>query len=84
MTLFPPIGSTTAVFGYTADINDGVVPRAEISALPVNPLESPTFKTAAASYQGGADTGAKLTDGATRSTATCSSSATARATCSPA
>ena len=64
MTLFPPIGSTTAVFGYTADVKDGVVPRAEISALPVNPLDSPTFKTAADSYQGGADTGAELTDGA--------------------
>jgi putative membrane protein len=66
MTLFPPIGSTTAVFGYTADITDGVVPRAEISALPVNPLQSPSFKTAASSYQGGADTGAELTDGATQ------------------
>ena len=64
MTLFPPIGSTTAVFGYTADITDGVVPRAEISALPVNPLKSPTFATAATSYKGGADTGARLADGA--------------------
>ncbi len=64
MTLFPPIGSTTAVFGYTADIVDGVIPRADISALPVNPLDVPTFKSANASYQGGADTGAKLTDGA--------------------
>jgi len=66
MTLFPPIGSTTAVFGYTADITDGVVPRSDISALPVNPLESPSFKTAATSYQGGADTGIELTDGATQ------------------
>ena len=65
MTLFPPIGSTTAEFGYTADITDGVVPRADISALPVNPLDSPTFKTAASSYQGGADTGAQLAAGAT-------------------
>ena len=64
MTLFPPLGSTTAVFGYTADIKDGVVPRSEISALPVNPMDSPTFKTAADSYKGGADTGAELTDGA--------------------
>ncbi len=64
MTLFPPIGSTTAVFGYTADVVDGVIPRADISALPVNPLDVPTFKSANASYQGGADTGAKLTDGA--------------------
>ena len=52
MTLFPPIGSTTADFGYTADIKDGVVPRSEISALPVNPLDSPTFKTAARQLQG--------------------------------
>ncbi|TNM43243.1 hypothetical protein FHP29_05965 [Nocardioides albidus] len=65
MTLFPPIGSTKAEFGYTAKIKDGVVPRVDVSALPVNPLESPSFKTAAASYQGGADTGAELTAGAT-------------------
>ncbi len=64
MTLFPPIGSDTATFGYTADIVDGVVPRADISALPVNPLESPTFATAAESYGSGADTGARLADGA--------------------
>jgi putative membrane protein len=65
MTLFPPIGSDTAEFGYTANITDGVVPRASISALPVNPLESPSFKAAGASYKGGADTGAELAAGAT-------------------
>ncbi len=64
MTLFPPVGSNTATFGYTADVTDGVVPRVDVSALPINPLESPTFASAAESYQGGADTGAKLTDGA--------------------
>ncbi|RYU11908.1 hypothetical protein [Nocardioides iriomotensis] len=66
MTLFPPLGSDTAEFGYTAHIVDGVVPRADISALPVNPLASPTFKTAADSYQGGATTGETLADGATQ------------------
>lgn len=65
MTLFPPIGSTTATFGYSADITEGVVPRADISALPVNPLNVPTFASAAESYQGGADTGIELTEGAT-------------------
>jgi putative membrane protein len=65
MTLFPPIGSETAVFGYTADIKDGIVPRVEVNALPVNPLQSPTFATAATSYQGGADTGTELAAGAT-------------------
>ena len=64
MTLFPPIGSDTAEFGYTADIVDGVVPRSDVSALPVNPLESPSFATAADSYQGGTDTGARLAEGA--------------------
>lgn len=64
MTLFPPLGSDSVEFGYTAHITDGVVPRADISALPVNPLESPTFKTAASSYQGGADTGEQLAAGA--------------------
>ena len=54
MTLFPPIGSDTAVFGYTAEINDGVIPRASVQVLPVDPLASPTFATAASSYQGGA------------------------------
>lgn len=66
MTLFPPIGSDTADFGYAANITDGVIPRASISALPVNPLQSPSFKTAGASYKGGADTGAQLADGATQ------------------
>ena len=66
MTLFPPLGSDTAEFGYTANISDGVIPRADISALPVNPLASPTFKTAADSYQGGSETGATLADGATQ------------------
>ncbi|HSX66949.1 hypothetical protein [Nocardioides sp.] len=64
MTLFPPIGSPEARFGYTAAITDGVVPRIDVSALPVNPLKSPSFKTAATSYQSGADTGAQLADGA--------------------
>lgn len=64
MTLFPPIGAARATFGYTAAITDGVVPRIDVSALPVNPLRSPSFKTAASSYQSGADTGAQLADGA--------------------
>ena len=64
MTLFPPIGSDTAEFGYTARITDGVVPSSSVSALPVNPLESPSFKTAGESYQAGSDTGVKLAEGA--------------------
>lgn len=66
MTLFPPIGSPKATFGYAADIHDGVVPRATVSALPVDPLASPTFKSAATSYQSGADSGAELVDGASK------------------
>ncbi|MBC7596509.1 MAG: hypothetical protein H7288_21715, partial [Kineosporiaceae bacterium] len=65
MTLIPPIGKNYADFGYTAKITDGIIPKATISALPINPLESPSFSGAAASYQGGAETGADLTAGAT-------------------
>jgi len=65
MTLIPPIGSDRATFGYTARIKDGVVPTATLSMLPVDPLESPSFKGGAASYLGGAESGADLTAGAT-------------------
>ncbi|MGA9716321.1 MAG: hypothetical protein WBQ48_10865, partial [Aeromicrobium sp.] len=64
MTLFPPIGSDRASFGYTSRISGGVIPSASISMLPINPLESPSFKGGAASYLGGAESGADLTAGA--------------------
>lgn len=64
MTLFGPIGQPEATFGYTAKITDGVVPRASISVLPVNPLASPSFKGGAASYKSGAESGRTLRDGA--------------------
>jgi putative membrane protein len=65
MTLFGPIGKPEATFGYEARISDGVIPKASISALPVSPLDSPSFKGGAESYKGGAETGATLTAGAT-------------------
>jgi putative membrane protein len=65
MTLIPPIGKATAEFGYEARVTDGVIPKASVSVLPVNPLESPSFKGGAESYKGGADTGQDLTAGAT-------------------
>lgn len=64
MTLFPPIGSDRATFGYTAKVENGVVPKASLSLLPVNPLENNSFKGGAASYKGGADKGVDLTAGA--------------------
>jgi len=66
MTLFGPIGSPTSEFGYSATITNGSIPDASISALPVNPLESPPFKGGAASYKSGADSGVQLTAGATQ------------------
>ena len=65
MTLFGPIGSATSEFGYSAAIQDGLIPDASISALPVSPLDNPSFKGGAASYKAGADTGVTLTAGAT-------------------
>jgi len=54
MTLFGPIGSATSEFGYSAAIQDGLIPDASISALPVSPLDNPSFKGGAASYKAGA------------------------------
>ena len=66
MTLFPPIGSTTAEFAWTAQTSDGSLAPATVSVAPVRPLESPSFRGGAESYRGGAETGAELTDGATQ------------------
>lgn len=65
MTLFPPIGSTSAEFGWSAQVRDGVVPPATLTAVPVSPLESPSFRGGAASYANGAQSGVALTAGAT-------------------
>ncbi len=64
MTLVPPVGAESVTFGYTAEVEDAELPRASVTALPVNPLQSPTFKSAGDSYQGGAATGAELAAGA--------------------
>lgn len=64
MTLFPPIGSSRLELGYTARISRGVVPPATITALPVSPLTSASFRGGSASYASGAQSGADLTAGA--------------------
>jgi putative membrane protein len=64
MTLFPPLSDGEARLSYAADITDGVVPRASVTALPVDPIASPTFATAANGYQGGSESGIELADGA--------------------
>ncbi|KQR16737.1 hypothetical protein [Cellulomonas sp. Leaf334] len=66
MTLFPPIGSATAEFGYTAEVSHAVIPKATLTSMPVSPLEYPSFKGGAASYQAGAQKGVDLTAGATK------------------
>lgn len=65
MTLFPPIGAPVAELGYTARITGGRIPPANVSVLPVSPLTSPSFKGGSASYEGGAESGIRLTQGAT-------------------
>ncbi|MEZ0448951.1 hypothetical protein [Cellulomonas sp. ICMP 17802] len=61
MTLFPPIGSDTAEFGYTAKVSHAVVPKANLTSMPVSPLDYPSFKGGAQSYQSGAQKGVDLT-----------------------
>lgn len=65
LTLFPPIGSDTVSFGYTAHLTDGLLPPVSFTAVPVDPTTNPTFATAVDSYQSGADTGDELAAGAT-------------------
>lgn len=65
MTLIPPVGPASATFAYEADIEDGVVPKIEVSALPINPFNNPSLKNAANSYQGGAEASAEIAAGAT-------------------
>lgn len=64
MTLFPPIGSDTAEFGYTAQVTHAVVPTANLTSMPVSPLDYPSFKGGAESYKSGAQKGVDLTSGA--------------------
>jgi putative membrane protein len=66
LTLFPPIGSDTVSFGYTAHLTDGLVPPVSFTAVPVDPTTNPTFATAVDSYASGAKTGDKLAAGATK------------------
>ncbi|MFK4088154.1 hypothetical protein ACI2LF_28845 [Kribbella sp. NPDC020789] len=65
VTLFPPVGAATAEFGWSADVKDAIVPEAELTALPVSPLDSPSFKTAVSGYQSGAEKGTDLVEGGT-------------------
>ncbi|WP_165956605.1 hypothetical protein [Kribbella antibiotica] len=63
VTLFPPVGAATAEFGWSAQVKDAVVPEAELTALPVSPLDSPSFKSAVSGYQSGAEKGNDLVEG---------------------
>ncbi|WP_328994776.1 hypothetical protein OG394_09735 [Kribbella sp. NBC_01245] len=65
VTLFPPVGAATAEFGWAAEVRDAVIPEAELTALPISPLESPSFKTAVTGYESGAEKGADLVEGGT-------------------
>ncbi|WP_019136590.1 hypothetical protein [Cellulomonas massiliensis] len=64
MTLFPPIGSETIEFGYSATIRKGVVPPASVTAMPVSPLDYPSFKGGSESIRKGGQAGLDLTAGA--------------------
>ena len=64
MTLLPPIGPASSTVSYEADITNGVIPRAELTGLPVDPLSNPTFSSAAKQYKAGAAQGIQLTGGA--------------------
>ncbi len=60
LTLLPPLSSPTATFGYTADIVDGSIPEANLSVIPVKPMDNPTASSAVASYESGSQAGTDL------------------------
>ena len=60
LTLLPPLSTPTATFGYTADIVDGSIPQANLSVIPVKPMDNPTASSAVASYESGAQSGSDL------------------------
>lgn len=65
LTLFPPVGAAEADVTWSAQVTDGVVPAAKITALPINPFDNPTLRKASDSYTAGAETGETLAAGAT-------------------
>lgn len=60
LTLLPPLSSPSATFGYTADIANGAIPQANLSVIPVKPMDNPTASSAVSSYESGAQSGADL------------------------
>ncbi len=60
LTLLPPLSAPQATFGYTADIVDGSIPEANLSVIPVKPMDNPTASSAVASYESGAQSGSDL------------------------
>lgn len=60
LVLFAPLGDPVFEFGWTAQVEDGITPRADITILPV----LPTKKFSVGAYESGAAQATELTDGA--------------------
>ena len=57
LVLFEPLGNRVANFGYQTRIEDGTLPEAKFTFLPIVPLDNSTIATTKEAYTGGAKTG---------------------------
>jgi putative membrane protein len=64
MVLFEPIGAITQTFGYTAQVDNVVLPSASVQIVPVSPQNHPELKFGQDGFASGAASGRKLADGA--------------------
>ena len=65
LILFEPLGSTTATLSYESRVTNASLPQVDFTFLPTAPKDNPTTASAQEQYQGGQQTGAQLTAGAT-------------------
>lgn len=60
LVLFEPLGNRVANFGYQTRIQEGTLPKATFTFLPIVPLENSTIKSTKEAYEGGASTGSTI------------------------
>jgi putative membrane protein len=64
MVLFAPLGAESQTFTWEADIADIALPATNVQVAPVLPENNTSLKNGLASYEGGAQSGIDLTQGA--------------------
>ena len=66
LVLFEPLGNRVANFGYQTRIEQGTLPGAVFTFLPIIPMDNSTIATTKEAYEGGAQTGTSIYDAGTQ------------------